>query len=290
MPTAAGAAEPPGCLAWPAERARGVLRGRDVAHRSDVPRKGAARDLDGIPKTGAPSAYRRNTASGVRAPRTALLVSLVLALLLGALSGLVMYPAAQHLRSLRDGERAQATLLTRGGCLVGECRVEFEADGRSVVAELPVGSGGGKDSVGTRLMVRYRADDPRVAVREEDLDGGGAAVLMVLSGGFALLSLVASVVVAVSVARQRRAGPVPGRTPRGGRRHGGDQGGTPACRIRRTRTAGGRLAAGPRRTRPRPALSCRAGAPREPGAGRGGRARPVFRCPPGRPGGGTSPE
>ncbi|MGW6850304.1 hypothetical protein ACWGCK_16280 [Streptomyces virginiae] len=38
--------------------------------------------------------------------RTALAVPLVLALLLGALSVLVLLPAAQHLRSLRDGERA----------------------------------------------------------------------------------------------------------------------------------------------------------------------------------------
>ncbi|MFD4741226.1 hypothetical protein ACFWNQ_28220 [Streptomyces virginiae] len=45
-----------------------------------------------------------------RGSRTALVVPLMLALLLGALSVLVLLPAAQHLRSLRGGERAQATI------------------------------------------------------------------------------------------------------------------------------------------------------------------------------------
>ncbi|MFV2121830.1 DUF3592 domain-containing protein [Streptomyces sp. Act-28] len=174
----------------------------------------------------------RNTTGSVSAPRTAAVASLVLALLLGALSGLVMYPAAQHLRSLRDGERAQATLVTSGGCMAGGCRVEFEVDGRTVVAELPVGSGGGRHSVGTRLVVRYRADDPRVVASEGDVDGGGAIVGAVMSGGSALLFLTMSVVAAVSVVRQRRADPVLGRPPRDGRRRGGDQGSAPECRTR----------------------------------------------------------
>ncbi|MET7293166.1 DUF3592 domain-containing protein [Streptomyces griseoloalbus] len=137
----------------------------------------------------------------------------MIALLLGALSALLMFPAAQHLRSLRDGERAHATLHTSGACMAGHCQVEFEAGGRTVVADLPVGSGGGKSSVGTRLTVRYQADDPQVVAREEDVGGGGAAMLAVMSGGFALLFLMMSVGAAIFVARQRRAGSMPGRTP-----------------------------------------------------------------------------
>ncbi|GHA91679.1 hypothetical protein GCM10010392_17570 [Streptomyces clavifer] len=133
----------------------------------------------------------------------------MLALLLGALSALVMVPAAQHLRSLADGERARGTLHTRGACMAGQCQVRFEAAGRTVVADLPTGSGGGKDSVGTRLTVRYQADDPQVVAREEDVGGGGAALLAVMSGVSALLFLVVSVVAAVFVARQRRSDSVP---------------------------------------------------------------------------------
>ncbi|WP_323187033.1 DUF3592 domain-containing protein [Streptomyces sp. NBC_00124] len=139
-------------------------------------------------------------------PRTSLLISLALALLLGALSALVMFPAAQHLRSLQDGERARATLRTSGSCMLGDCQVRFEADGRTVVANLPVGSGGGKNSVGTPLTVRYQADDPQVVAREEDVGGGGAAVSVVMSGAGALFFLMISVVVAVFAVRQRRAG------------------------------------------------------------------------------------
>ncbi|PWI04499.1 hypothetical protein DIZ27_44985 [Streptomyces sp. NWU339] len=149
-------------------------------------------------------------------------MSLVIALLLGALSVLVMFPAAQHLRSLQDGERAHATLHTSGACMAGHCQVKFEAAGRTVVADLPVGSGGGRSSVGARLTVRYQADDPQVVAREEDVGGGGAAVLAVMSGGGALLFLVMSVVAAIFVARQRRADSTPGRTPQDGQRHGGD--------------------------------------------------------------------
>src|SRR5688500_10181084 len=76
--------------------------------------KRRARDLDGIVNAGSSSARQRNTAVHGSGPRTALLTSLVIALLLGALSALVMFPAAQHLRSLRDGERIQATLHTSG--------------------------------------------------------------------------------------------------------------------------------------------------------------------------------
>lgn len=163
--------------------------------------------LNGISNAGASSAHQQNGSSG---PRASLLGSLVLALLLGALSALVMLPAAQHLRSLQDGERARATLHTSGSCMAGHCRVRFEADGRTVVANLPVGSGGGKRSVGSPLTVRYQADDPQVVAREDDVGGGGAAVLAVMSGGAALLFLMLSVVAAVFVVRQRRAGSSPG--------------------------------------------------------------------------------
>jgi hypothetical protein len=178
--------------------------------------------LDGITNPGGSGAHQQDTATSGSGPRASLLMSLVLSLLLGALSVLVMSPAARHLRSLQDGERARATLYTSGACLIGGCQVEFEADGRTVVADLPVGSGGGKSPVGTRLTIRYQTDDPQAVAREEDVGGGGAAVLAVMSGGAALLFLLISVVAAVCAARQRRADPPPDRTPRNGQRHGAD--------------------------------------------------------------------
>ncbi|MFD3535595.1 DUF3592 domain-containing protein [Streptomyces sp. NPDC058664] len=140
--------------------------------------------------------------------RASLWLSLSFALLLGALSGLVMLPAAQHLRSLHNGQRAEATLETSGPCMTGGCKVSFEAEGRTVVAGLPVGSGGRSSRIGTRLDVRHQADDPQVVAREEDVSGGGAAVLAVVSGAAALLFAVLSVWSAVFMRRQRRAEPV----------------------------------------------------------------------------------
>ncbi|MFH9608147.1 hypothetical protein [Streptomyces sp. NPDC017448] len=137
-------------------------------------------------------------------PRASLLMSLALALLLGALSALVMFPAARHLRSLQSGERAQATLHTAGACMTGQCEVKFEAGGRTVVADLPVGSGGGKQSVGAAVPVRYQADDPQVVAREADVGGGGAALLAWLTAGAAVLFLVLSGVAAVFGTGQRR--------------------------------------------------------------------------------------
>ncbi|MGW4359031.1 hypothetical protein ACWEKU_09755 [Streptomyces californicus] len=137
-------------------------------------------------------------------PRASLLMSLAFALLLGALSALVMFPAAQHLRSLQDGERARATLHTAGACMTGQCKVTFEADGQTVVADLPVGSGGGKSSVGAALDVRYQADDPRVVARTQDTGGGGAALLAWLTAGAAVFFLALSGAVAIFLARQRR--------------------------------------------------------------------------------------
>ncbi len=163
--------------------------------------------MDGTSNVGTSSVYQRNMAPNTLGTRTALLMSLVLALLLGALSALVMFPAAQHLRSLQDGERASATLHRNGSCMIGHCQVKFEADGRTVVADLPTGSSGGKSSVGAQMIVRYQTDDPQVAAREDDVGGGGAAVLAVMSGGSALLFLVLSAVGAVYVVRQRRQDP-----------------------------------------------------------------------------------
>ncbi|MCZ7414051.1 hypothetical protein O3441_05850 [Streptomyces sp. WMMC897] len=130
-----------------------------------------------------------------------------LTLLSAALSVLVMLPAAQHLRSFQDAERAAATLHTEGSCMLGRCRVEFEVDGRTVVADLPSGSGGGKSSVGAEMTVRYHTGDPRVAVREADVGGGGAAVLAVMSGGAAVFFLLMSIVAVVYALRQRRTAP-----------------------------------------------------------------------------------
>ncbi|MEU5402864.1 hypothetical protein ABZ348_26610 [Streptomyces sp. NPDC005963] len=166
-----------------------------------------AKDLGGTSNAGPSSVYQRNAAPSTLRPRTAMLMSLVLALLLGALSALVMFPAAHHLRSFQDGERVSATLHRDGSCMVGRCQVTFEVDGQTVVAALPVGSGGGKRSVGDRMIVRYQADDPHAAVREDDVGGGGATVLAVMSGGAALFFLAISVVGMVYVRRQRHQGP-----------------------------------------------------------------------------------
>ncbi|WP_328889227.1 hypothetical protein [Streptomyces sp. NBC_00316] len=149
---------------------------------------------------------QHKVAAGGLGPLASTLVPLGLALSLAAMSLLVMLPAARHLRSFQDGERASGTLHTSGSCMLGQCKVEFETAGRTVVAELPVGSGGGKNSAGTQMIVRYHADKPQVAAGEDDVGGGGAA----------LLFLVLSVVARVFVVRQRRVRPVPGRTPQDG--------------------------------------------------------------------------
>ncbi|MGA5047543.1 hypothetical protein [Streptomyces arboris] len=165
---------------------------------------GMPRGVDGTTNAGAPGADRYKPTATTLGPRASLVMSLALGLLLGALSLLVMLPAAQHLRSLQDGERAQATLHTAGSCMAGHCQVKFEAGGRTVVADLPVGSGGGKESVGASLAVRYQADDPRVVAREADVGGGGAAVLAALAGVAALFFLAISAVAAIFLARRPR--------------------------------------------------------------------------------------
>ncbi|MFJ1569958.1 hypothetical protein ACIOG8_38130 [Streptomyces erythrochromogenes] len=137
--------------------------------------------------------------------RTEVFVWLGLALLLGALSALVLIPQAQHLRSLRDGVRADATMHTRGTCALGRCKVAFEAQGRTVVAALPPGSGGSKYPVGAHLTVRYRADDPQVVADAADVEGGGATVLAASTGAGAVLFLLLPVMKTVARARRRRA-------------------------------------------------------------------------------------
>ncbi|MFF4172783.1 hypothetical protein [Streptomyces sp. NPDC001744] len=127
-----------------------------------------------------------NEVRGTLGARASLWFSLVLALLLGALSGLVLYPAAQHLRSLDDGRTVRATMRTNGPCMTGGCLVRFEAEGRTVVAELPVGSSG-KVRAGDGVDVRYRADAPRTVARAQDTGGGGAMVFTVASGAAALV-------------------------------------------------------------------------------------------------------
>ncbi|WP_406360169.1 hypothetical protein OH782_28855 [Streptomyces sp. NBC_01544] len=145
---------------------------------------------------------------------TSALVLIGLALLLGTLSVLVMLPAAQHLRSFQDGERAPATLHTSGSCMLGRCQVTFEAGGRTVVADLPVGSGGGKSSVGTPMIVRYQADDPQVAVREDDVGAAGQPRWRRSRAGQPCSPW--SCRSSHFVVRQRLADPMLGRTPQGG--------------------------------------------------------------------------
>ncbi|WP_432088640.1 hypothetical protein [Streptomyces sp. bgisy095] len=145
-----------------------------------------------------------NGAKGTLEPRASLWLSLVLVLLLGALSGLVLHPAAQHLRSLADGRPVRATMRTNGPCMTGGCLVAFEAGGRDVLAELPVGSGDKSLRTGASVDVRYRADDPRVAALARDVDGGGAMVLTVVSGVSALFFALLGVWSAFLLRRQRR--------------------------------------------------------------------------------------
>ncbi|MEU5920473.1 DUF3592 domain-containing protein [Streptomyces sp. NPDC047141] len=148
----------------------------------------------------------------VLGPRAAVVFSLVITLLLAALSGLVMRPAAQHLRSLREGVRAEATFVAAGsGCFLGGCEVRFVADGRTVVANLPVGSSDGENTAGEPLTVRYREGDPQTVASQDDVGGGGPAVATVMFGAGAVLFLLASVWSVIRLVRQRRAvdAPVP---------------------------------------------------------------------------------
>ncbi|MEV4940242.1 DUF3592 domain-containing protein [Streptomyces zaomyceticus] len=146
-----------------------------------------------------------NTGKGVLGPRAAMVFALVITLLLAALSGLVMRPAAQHLRSLQDGRQAEATMVAAGsGCFLGGCEVRFEAEGRTVVAELPVGSGHGDDEAGDRLTVRYREDDPQVVAAQGDVGGGGAAVGAFVFGAGAVFFLLILVWSAFHLGRLRR--------------------------------------------------------------------------------------
>ncbi|MFF3014807.1 hypothetical protein [Streptomyces sp. NPDC057939] len=136
--------------------------------------------------------------------RTGIAVPLLLALLLGALAALVLLPQAQHLRSLRDGVRADATVHSGGTCVLGRCKVRFEADGRTVVANLPPGSGGGKNPAGTPVAVRYRAGDPQTVAAANDVDGGASVLVAAVAGGAALLFLALSAHQAVTLARRKR--------------------------------------------------------------------------------------
>ncbi|WP_055601983.1 hypothetical protein [Streptomyces aureus] len=143
---------------------------------------------------------------GVLGPRAAVVFALVLTLLLAGLSGLVMHPAAQHLRSLQDSRQADATLVAAGsGCFLGGCKVRFEAEGRTVVADLPVGSSHGKNVAGERLTVRYREGDPQVVASQDDVGGGAPAVGTVVFGAGAVLFLLMLVWSTVHLRRQGRA-------------------------------------------------------------------------------------
>ncbi|MET7755146.1 DUF3592 domain-containing protein [Streptomyces sp. NPDC005389] len=158
-----------------------------------------------------------NAGKAALGPRAAVVFTLALTLLLAALSGLVMYPAAQHLRSLQDGRQADATLVAAGsGCFLGGCKVRFEAEGRTVVANLPVGSSDGENVAGGRLTVRYREDDPRVVASQDDVGGGGPAVATVVFGAGAVLFLLVLVWSTVHLRGQRRAEAVQASVPEAG--------------------------------------------------------------------------
>lgn len=142
--------------------------------------------------------------TGVR-HRTEVLVWLGLALLLGALSALVLIPQAQHQRSLSDGVRADATVHTRGTCALGQCKVAFEVRDRTVVAALPPGSSGSKYPVGAHLTVVYRAEDPQTVAAAADVEGGGTTLLAASTGAGAVLFLLLAVIKTVARKRRRRA-------------------------------------------------------------------------------------
>ncbi|MEV5604626.1 hypothetical protein AB0L33_24625 [Streptomyces sp. NPDC052299] len=100
----------------------------------------------------------------------------------------MLLPEAQNQRSLREGVRAGATMHTRGTCALGQCKVAFEAQDRTVVAALPPGSSGSKYPVGAHLTVVYRADDPQTVAAAADVEGGGATLLAASTGGAQLLT------------------------------------------------------------------------------------------------------
>ncbi|MER5962680.1 DUF3592 domain-containing protein [Streptomyces sp. NPDC002057] len=136
-------------------------------------------------------------------PRASFWFALIVTLLLAALSGLVMHPAARHLQSLENGLPARATLESIPSCMTGGCRISFEAEGRTVVTKLPFGSSS-RIKVGDRIDIRYRAEDPRVVARAGDVGGGGPALFAVLSGASAVLFALATVWSAFLLWRQRR--------------------------------------------------------------------------------------
>ncbi|XUM03496.1 hypothetical protein ACQ86F_08915 [Streptomyces venezuelae ATCC 10712] len=139
-------------------------------------------------------------------PRAAVVCSLVITLLLAALSGLVMRPAAQHLRSLREGVRTEATLVAAGsGCFLGGCKVRFEAEGRIVVADLPLGSSDGDRVTGDGMTIRYKEVDPQVVASQDDVGGGGPSVATVMFGAGAVLFLLVFAGSVIRLVRQRRA-------------------------------------------------------------------------------------
>ncbi|MFJ8358708.1 hypothetical protein [Streptomyces sp. NPDC093984] len=108
----------------------------------------------------------------------------------------VMLPAAQRSYGLRDGERATATLVDEpasGRLLVG-CRVEFDAGGTPVVAEVPAGSSGKGYEYGDPIAIRYRASDPAVVAAEGDTGYADAVFMVALPGTPGIVLLLAELI------------------------------------------------------------------------------------------------
>jgi hypothetical protein len=115
-----------------------------------------------------------------------------------------MLPASQKIYGLRDGERATGTLrISSYGCLIGDCRVAFEAAGTPVVAELPVGSSRNGHRDGDPLVIRYRAADPQVVAAEADTDYGDAVFMVALPGLPGLVLLLGAVPAGIAAWRRR---------------------------------------------------------------------------------------
>ncbi|MCF3960918.1 DUF3592 domain-containing protein [Streptomyces fuscigenes] len=121
-----------------------------------------------------------------------------------ALAVLVAIPEAHHLRSFRDGVRADAVLYKSGSCVVGRCQVEFKVSGRAVAADLPAGTNAKGSQEGTAMTVRYHPDHPHEAVIESQVGGSGPIATAVLSAGAALFCLVYAVWTLVAGLRKRR--------------------------------------------------------------------------------------
>lgn len=136
---------------------------------------------------------------------------LVVGCLALALGGWFFVGTVRDSADLADGVRATGVLQEEPTGCGGGCAVAFEAEGRTVVGELPASQLVKRYHAGSSVPLLYRADDPR-RIALQDGVGPGALVLATL---MPLLGLVLVVTSAGSwVGRRRRSTrPGPGGAP-----------------------------------------------------------------------------